>query len=180
EVENDGGGENHNPVANFDAFEVEVGTSDLLDVLANDFDPDGDTFTLDAITAQPDQGSAVIEGDQVRFIAPSSGAGTETTFKYRIRDERGGTGEATVAVTLTDTAPTGCRIESGSYYGGIIRGTANTYVNVLAETYAYNCNGELQLRDVTVTPTSVDYGHWEGHPPAWYWLGDTSHLPSGT
>jgi hypothetical protein len=90
---------NEPPVAVDDTATTPMDTSVLIDVLANDSDPDGDPLTIVAVT-QPANGTAEIEGDQVRFT-PETGFAGETSFGYTIEDGRDGSASATVTVTVT-------------------------------------------------------------------------------
>jgi hypothetical protein len=76
-------------------------------VLANDSDPDGDTFTLVSVTP-PNQGGAVeIAGSSVLYTPLVGFVGTET-FNYTIDDGNNNTASALVTVTVTEkpnTAP---------------------------------------------------------------------------
>ena len=71
-----------------------------LNVLANDYDKDGDPLTIIAIT-QPRVAAVVIGagGKSLTYI-PGSRCFSTDTFTYTISDGRGGT--ATATVTLID------------------------------------------------------------------------------
>ncbi|MBN8727272.1 MAG: tandem-95 repeat protein [Xanthomonadales bacterium] len=88
---------NRPPLAADDEFMIPLNPNgELLDVLANDNDPDGDPLQIVALT-QPDAGSVLIEGNQVRFIPADYG---EYMFTYTIDDGRGGTATASVSVVV--------------------------------------------------------------------------------
>ncbi|MFJ6651279.1 Ig-like domain-containing protein [Microbacterium sp. NPDC091313] len=66
-------------------------------------DPDGDVVTLDRIVAQPDRGSATIsaDGEAIVYSALPGDRG-QVTFRYRVTDAAGATGEGTVRVGILD------------------------------------------------------------------------------
>ena len=89
--------DNQPPVAGDDAFGVPFDNNGvLLDVLANDSDPDGDALQLTAV-GPPSAGIAYIEGNQVRFIPADLGT---FQFTYTISDGNGGSATAHVEVTV--------------------------------------------------------------------------------
>lgn len=97
---------NNAPVAVDDTAETAYQTSVLIDATANDTDADSDALTITDVSA-PTSGSAVIEGNQIRY-APDNGFSGEDFFTYDISDGRGGTDSGTVTVTVlpfVNTAP---------------------------------------------------------------------------
>ena len=91
------------PVARADFAAIRAGETVLIDVLANDSDPDGDPLTIDSFT-QDGIGLVSREGDRLRYTASkSSAAGMQTTFSYTISDPSGETSTATVR--LADQFP---------------------------------------------------------------------------
>lgn len=74
----------------------------LIDVLANDSDPNGDPLTLAAVTS-PANGSATIEAGQVRY-RPAPGFFGHDSFRYTVRDDQGASSSATVHVTVEEFA----------------------------------------------------------------------------
>ncbi|MDX8388369.1 MAG: FG-GAP-like repeat-containing protein [Ghiorsea sp.] len=70
----------------------------LINVLANDSDPDGDTLTLQAAT-KPTNGTTAIIGAQVRYTPDNGFAGIDT-FTYGISDGFGGKKTDSVSVTV--------------------------------------------------------------------------------
>jgi hypothetical protein len=89
---------NDRPRAVSDAASVIENQSVTIDVLANDSDPEGDRLSL-ASVAEPSSGSAVRDGDKVRFTAPAtSGA---ASVGYVVRDEHGATDRGSVLVTVS-------------------------------------------------------------------------------
>jgi hypothetical protein len=91
---------NRFPLLRDDSATAVDGQALLIDVLANDSDPDGDPLHLVAVTAAA-HGVAVIAGDRISYTPTPGFSGTDT-FRYTASDGRGGSGSAQVSVT---TAP---------------------------------------------------------------------------
>ena len=91
---------NNAPIAEDDAAETDHGAPVMIDVLANDTDPDGDDLVIDALT-QPTDGSAVIDGNKITYTPDTGFAGTDS-FTYTVVDGRSGFAEATVTVTVNE------------------------------------------------------------------------------
>ncbi len=91
---------NRAPVAVNDAAFARLGQEVLINVLANDTDPDGDTLTLIAADGAA-HGTVTIEAGQVLY-QPNSGYTGSDSFTYQVRDEEGLTASATVNVTIAD------------------------------------------------------------------------------
>ena len=87
------------PVARDDRAATRAGESVLVDVLANDADPNGDALSVASVSA-PASGAAVVEGRRVRYTPDAGFAGTDL-FTYTASDGNGGTDDATVTVTVT-------------------------------------------------------------------------------
>ena len=93
---------NRPPVASPDADRVVIGNSVKIPVTANDIDPEHDVITVLSATDPLDgSGTAVVEGNSVRFkpILPNIKEPTTVTFTYRITD--GHSNEAIGRVTVT-------------------------------------------------------------------------------
>ena len=86
------------PVARADAAETPYEVSALIDVLANDSDPDGDTLRVVAATS-PEHGTARAEAGGVRY-SPSAGYEGTDRFRYAVADPGGLSATATVTVTV--------------------------------------------------------------------------------
>jgi hypothetical protein len=86
------------PIAVDDSATVDEDSSVLIDVLANDSDPDGDPLTIeeDSVT-DPEHGTAIKEGNKVRYTPDEDYYGTDS-FSYTVTD---GTDTATATVTVT-------------------------------------------------------------------------------
>lgn len=82
----------------------------LIDVLANDPVPPGDTYTIHSFT-QPSHGSVIQEGTQLLYT-PLSNFDGEDSFTYTVVNNLGGKETATVGLIVT---PVYYRYASGSY-----------------------------------------------------------------
>lgn len=78
------------------------GASPLIDVLANDTDPDGETLTL-TLEGDPDFGTATVENGRIRLALPAGFQGFDT-FTYRATDAAGEGATARVVVFI-DSEP---------------------------------------------------------------------------
>ncbi|MBC6421188.1 MAG: tandem-95 repeat protein [Hormoscilla sp. SP12CHS1] len=98
---------NDPPIASDDATTIIAETADnIIAVLIDDTDPDGDTLSITGITDIAN-GTVSIDGDRVIYT-PDPGfvtVGDPDTFTYTITDGRGGTDTATVTVTVTGNLP---------------------------------------------------------------------------
>jgi hypothetical protein len=91
---------NDNPVANPDSLMVPKNGSDVVFVLANDTDVDGDTLTVTSFT-QPAHGTVAYSTKNKNFrYTPTKGFSGTDTFTYTISDGHGGTATATVTITV--------------------------------------------------------------------------------
>jgi Ca2+-binding RTX toxin-like protein len=101
-------GANDGPVAKADSATTSRDSGVVIDVLANDYDPDdGALLTVAAASVKPGQGSVAIVENQIRFDPGRDfdhvGAGESALvyLRYTVRDEHGATASSTVAVTVT-------------------------------------------------------------------------------
>lgn len=92
------GAANRNPVAVNDSALTNTNTAAVVNVLANDSDPDGDPISVSAAT-QPSHGTTTFTGSAVTY-QPSPGYGGPDSFGYSISDGRGGVANATVNVSV--------------------------------------------------------------------------------
>jgi hypothetical protein len=90
---------NRNPIANNDTA-VAAGLPVLINVLANDSDPDGDPLSIVNVTTPINGGSAVKTGNAVTYTPVGGFIGIDR-FSYTISDGRGGTATAVVTVNVT-------------------------------------------------------------------------------
>lgn len=86
------------PLARNDMATVGSGASVLIDVLANDSDPEGGALSLTSASV-PSSGTAVISGSQITYTAAAGFIGVDT-FSYTVSDGQGGTASAMVTVTV--------------------------------------------------------------------------------
>ncbi|WP_114476320.1 Ig-like domain-containing protein, partial [Euzebya rosea] len=92
------------PTANDDTASTVEDTPVLVDVLANDTDPDGDIDdTTLAVSSPPSDGVAVVVGGQVRYTPAGGFVGTDA-FDYRICDADGTCDTGTVTLDVTPAA----------------------------------------------------------------------------
>ena len=89
---------NNPPQARVDPLSVPEGGTVVVDVLANDSDPDGDSLTIVSV-GSPARGTARKVRDRVQFTAPSDYVG-RVTFPYTIADSHGARDSASVAVSV--------------------------------------------------------------------------------
>ena len=93
-------GPNRPPVAVDDTASTPEETPVTIDVLANDFDPDGDPLTVVAVSV-PANGTAVNNGDGTVTYTPNTNFTGTDSFTYTIEDGQGGSSTATVTVEVT-------------------------------------------------------------------------------
>jgi len=93
---------NSPPVAVDDNNSDFVNTVQIIDVITNDFDPDGDTITICDFT-QPSNGSVALVDGMFVYTPNPDYVGTDS-FTYTICDENGNMSTATVDITIL-TAP---------------------------------------------------------------------------
>ena len=65
------------------------GRTTLIDVLANDSDPNGDALSISRIVAKPSNGQASIIDGKVSY-APDPGFVGSDSFTYEVSDGKGG------------------------------------------------------------------------------------------
>ncbi len=89
------------PVAQDDSYGVRPGRATVLDVLANDLDPDGDVITAQLVGDQPEPLTVqrVLGGKALQAVAPGDATGA-VQFRYEVSDGRGGKDEANVDVRV--------------------------------------------------------------------------------
>ncbi|MEX0644874.1 MAG: Ig-like domain-containing protein, partial [Parvularculaceae bacterium] len=87
------------PVGVADSYTVHAGEEALLNVLANDFDPEGDTISLDGFTA-PDHGHLVQNEDGALVYFADPGFSGVDSFAYWVEDEQGNFTKTAVTVTV--------------------------------------------------------------------------------
>jgi RHS repeat-associated protein len=96
---------NRSPIAQDDDAATTLNVPVVVNVLANDSDPDGDPLTVTAVT-QPANGKAVVNGNNTITYTPAANFFGSDIFTYTISDGRGGNAGATVRVAINPAA--GC------------------------------------------------------------------------
>jgi hypothetical protein len=94
--------ENSPPGAGDDFAETTQEVPIIIDVLANDSDPDEDTLSVDSIVIQPQNGQAIINSDNTITYIPDFGFVGQDSFDYEISDGNGGTDTALVTITVNE------------------------------------------------------------------------------
>lgn len=129
--------QNHDPIARDDSLGARPGKTSILDVLANDTDPDGDVLTISAVSGVPASAGQIepIQGGRaLQFVAAAGFSGT-ASFRYTVSDGRGGVADANVNVAVRpvgsgDLAP----VSSGTSAVTLESGRTISY-NVLGDWY---------------------------------------------
>ncbi len=158
---------NDAPEAADDAATVTAGESVLVDVLANDTDPEGDPLTLIGATAT--NGTAEIEGGQIRFT-PEAGYDGPATVSYTVSDGQGGSATGTLAVTVAPAPADGGAGDGGAGDGGAgVPGLAAAYHVVASGTTSLDQIDFAATPDATATVSEIAQGLtygalWEGGP----------------
>jgi Big-like domain-containing protein len=116
---------NHAPTASDDIVTVS-GASPLIDVLANDSDPDGDPLTI-TIEGTPSVGTATVVSGKVQLTLPAGYRGF-ARFKYHVADA-GGLGASANAAVFVDAQRVRLVYQTDEENLGI----QNLYVNDLTD-----------------------------------------------
>ncbi|MPV88294.1 tandem-95 repeat protein, partial [Georgenia ruanii] len=134
EVPLDREAENRPPVAQDDRLGVRPGSTTVLELLANDTDPDGDLLTITAFDDAPatlGTVRSVLGGRALQVEVPADAAGG-ATLAYTVDDGRGGQAQAVATVTVVppgaNTAPEQVRPTTLTLTAG-----ATGSLNVLAD-----------------------------------------------
>ncbi len=92
------------PIAFYDSISTQKNAPVVIDVLANDSDPDGNVLTITAV-GNPSHGTAEItsSGKNVTYTPADAYSGTDS-FTYTISDGKGGAATATVSVVVLDVS----------------------------------------------------------------------------
>jgi hypothetical protein len=122
------------PVAVDDAASTLVGTAVTINVLANDYDPDGDTISIMSFT-QGTHGTVTDNGDGTLAYTPVSAAPASTdTFTYTITDGDPLTADATATVTIDILAAGEERVYTGED-GPLNIGDLKTVTSIVEATF---------------------------------------------
>jgi parallel beta-helix repeat protein len=115
-----GGAPNEPPVATNDSVFADEDTPAVIDVLANDSDPDDDPLSVSDITVDPANGSVVINANGTVTYMPTDGFTGTDSFEYEVSDGKDGTDTSAVTITveplgdLSQACPAGKVPEDGS------------------------------------------------------------------
>ncbi|WP_458116803.1 Ig-like domain-containing protein [Arthrobacter sp. D2-10] len=98
----DRSGENRPPVATDDSYGARAGRTTILNVVANDTDPDGDLLTSSLTGEQPSAGSVqpIYNGAGLQIVVPEDAPVGNSTFTYEVSDGRGGSDSAQVTIEV--------------------------------------------------------------------------------
>ena len=102
---------NNAPIAQNDVTEASFRPI-LIDVLANDSDPDGEILTA-SVVSDTCPGTVTVDFDLLRFD-PQGSLASGCAITYEVRDERGATDRGTAQVNLLPGFIFGDSFESGS------------------------------------------------------------------
>jgi VCBS repeat-containing protein len=94
---------NHPPTPANDSATTAQDHAVIVNVLANDTDPDGNALTVSAVGA-PAHGAVVINADNTVTYTPTAGFSGTDSFTYTANDGQGGATDATVSLTVTPIA----------------------------------------------------------------------------
>lgn len=122
---------NRPPVARTDIARTQAGTPVVIDVRANDTDPDGDLFVLEAVSAQPSGGPAVVQDGAVLYTPAETFSGTDR-FSYAIVDAGGAVSIGQVLVGVTPRLGENRAPEAFDDPVTVIAGSAPIVLDVLA------------------------------------------------
>jgi len=143
---------NDDPVAVGDPFGVaQDSTNNILDVLANDTDLDGDLLTITAVGATSNGGTATTDGSTVTYT-PAAGFASVETFTYDISDGNGGSDTATVTVTVS-AAPGNQPPVADDDYATVTRntGASNNSVTIDVVFNDTDADGSVVASTVAIT-----------------------------
>ncbi|MCF6264658.1 MAG: Ig-like domain-containing protein [Xanthomonadales bacterium] len=146
-------GGNNDPIANPDSASVNENGTVVLDVLANDSDPDAadrPNLYVSAVT-QGNNGAVTTNGSSVTYTPDTGFSGTDE-FIYTLNDDNGGTNTALVTVSVIALGGTGSIFSDGfEIAGGVQPGTA-----ILIDTFT----GSAELVDHS-PDTNMGGGVWK-------------------
>jgi ribosomal protein S30 len=91
--------DNKAPIAVNDTINTTMGVPVLVNLLANDSDPNGDKIALKALT-NPKNGKLYWMNNSYIFYFPNAGFVGKDSFTYTITDSKGATSTASVAITV--------------------------------------------------------------------------------
>ncbi|WP_285116944.1 Ig-like domain-containing protein [Leifsonia sp. fls2-241-R2A-40a] len=123
-----------NPVAVEDDVTARPGRTLAVQVLANDSDPDGSPLSVTSVTSLDGKAKAKVSNQLVTVTAPQTQG--SYGFLYTIQNERGGTSQAFLRLTVDEKAPPARPVVSDTTLGlSDILGKDRVDVNVLANVF---------------------------------------------
>jgi hypothetical protein len=145
------GDKNRDPIAaNYAATTARQG-SVMVEVLANDSDPDGDQLEVTSVT-QGANGEVVLNDDGTVTYTPTEGFDGTDSFTYTIDDDHGGQATGTVTVTVLPNA--------GVVVDGILYILQNDFPQGVIAALGINDNGQiagaLLTEDGSEAPVFID------------------------
>lgn len=139
-----------NPVAVVDEVTVRPGVTVSVQPLANDSDPDGSPLSISAVVPNDGVTTAVIVGTDVVDITPPEVAGTYGVI-YTIENDRGGTSQNFIRVTVDAEAPLSYPVATDSVLTlSDVLNRPTVTVDVLAN--AFFADGDSRSLGVSVLP----------------------------
>ncbi len=157
-------GEDQPPIAAADRATTLRGQAVVIDVLANDSDPDGGTLVIGSVT-QPENGTAETDGETITYSPEAGFTGTDR-FAYVVINEAEKRAEATVTVdvvafgfTITDVSPLADRPSKATSISrdGVVAGVALTETGVTPFSWGDGVSRLIEVYgSAAVTPYSVD------------------------
>jgi hypothetical protein len=103
-----------NPVAQNDNATTAFATAVVVNVLANDSDPNHFALTVSSITAAPTHGTAHVNPDNTITYTPAPTYSGSDLFSYAIANGHGGTASAQVTVAIQAALPPVARADSAT------------------------------------------------------------------
>lgn len=138
-----------NPVAVEDDVTTRPGKTLSVQVLANDSDPDGSPLAVTGVSSLDGKAKAKVTGDIVVVSAPAKEG--VYGFLYTIQNERGGTSQAFLRVTVNANAPPARPLVDDTTLGlSDILGKDHVDVNVLANVFF--ADGAVSTLKLSVVP----------------------------
>lgn len=109
---------NSAPVATADSAQVMGDSSLIIDVLANDFDADGDVLSV--VSAQAQTGTVKVNVDNTLTYTPQQGFEGQDTITYQLKDEKGGQSQGVVTITVQALTAVTVENKSSGSMGGML------------------------------------------------------------
>ena len=158
---------NKPPVANDDSVSTNVDTAVVIDVVANDADPESDAIIVVDVT-DPANGSVVDNGDGTITYTPDAAYTGSDSFEYTIIDSTAGAqhywgfdGNADDGVGSSNGTLTGTTTVAGSSGNGLSFNETSDQVNIPDVTYAseFSISFDFKLDDNSGSLFQYLYSH---------------------